>query len=333
MKHTSKFIFFLIGSCLLFSISSFGQMLHVVEDLDTNDDVATKIDYTHSIFSGITTGLLSESSPLTIKGQSFGVRGITSSTYSSKQGSASGILGLSKIFDGDGSMIGVVGSAVSSVLTNFNSKHSKVTGGTFNATGDNLTLGSGNFLIAGVEATVRGVINNTPSNGAVAAVYGVDDNQGTAESWAGYFVGKGHFSDKLTIGTTTIPASISGVDFTDYNLFVCGGILADEWMVPGATWCDYVFEKDYDLFPLSKVAQHIEEKGHLHNTPSAKEIEEDGLEVGAITINQQEKIEELFLHMIEMDKRMKALEADNATLKATNQLLEQKVAGMKKQLK
>jgi len=32
--------------------------------------------------------------------------------------------------------------------------------------------------------------------------------------------------------------------------------------------------------------------------------------------NQQAKIEEIFLHLIEMDKRVKALEAENAQLKA-----------------
>ena len=38
-------------------------------------------------------------------------------------------------------------------------------------------------------------------------------------------------------------------------------------------WCDYVFEADYELMPLEDVDAHIQEKGHLHNTPSAEEIE------------------------------------------------------------
>jgi hypothetical protein len=48
---------------------------------------------------------------------------------------------------------------------------------------------------------------------------------------------------------------------------------------------------------------------------SAKEIQADGLELGKITTIQQEKIEELFLHLIEMEKRMKKLEEENQALK------------------
>jgi hypothetical protein len=41
-----------------------------------------------------------------------------------------------------------------------------------------------------------------------------------------------------------------------------------------------------------------------------------GLELGKITTIQQEKIEELFLHLIEMEKRLKKLEKENQALKA-----------------
>jgi regulator of replication initiation timing len=44
-------------------------------------------------------------------------------------------------------------------------------------------------------------------------------------------------------------------------------------------------------------------------------VENQGLELGATAKNHQEKIEELFLHLIEMEKRIKTLEAENAQLK------------------
>lgn len=127
----------------------------------------------------------------------------------------------------------------------------------------------------------------------------------------------------VVIGTDVIPESrdVAYQDISNYKLFVCGGILADEWLVPNTTWCDYVFYPDYDLMPLEKVAQHIEEKGHLHKTPSAKEVEEKGLKMKDITINQQEKIEEIYLHLIEMNERLKAVEAENIKLKAQNEKL------------
>ena len=30
------------------------------------------------------------------------------------------------------------------------------------------------------------------------------------------------------------------------------------------SWCDYVFDEDYELLPLQEVKEHIEVKGHLH---------------------------------------------------------------------
>ncbi|WP_133063138.1 hypothetical protein [Flavobacterium branchiophilum] len=52
----------------------------------------------------------------------------------------------------------------------------------------------------------------------------------------------------------------------------------------GLTWPDYVFANDYKLMPLQQVAQHIQEKGHLPNMPSATEVEKDGIAVGDLLI-------------------------------------------------
>jgi len=102
----------------------------------------------------------------------------------------------------------------------------------------------------------------------------------------------------------------------NYKLFVCGGIIGQELFINNSSWCDYVFEDDYELLPLEKVEEHIKEKGHLHNTPSADQIEkQDGFEMGEMTRNQQEKIEEIYLHLIDMQKRIVELEKENASLR------------------
>lgn len=149
-----------------------------------------------------------------------------------------------------------------------------------------------------------------------------------AQTWNGIGVKKMTFRyGPVVIGTDEIPASadVANQDLSNYKLFVCGGILADEWLVPNTTWCDYVFEPDYQLLSLEAVAQHIEETGHLHNTPSAEEIEAEGLNMKAATLNQQEKIEEIYLHLIQLNERVKNLEAENETLKAANAKLTQTV--------
>jgi hypothetical protein len=165
------------------------------------------------------------------------------------------------------------------------------------------------------------------SNGG-AAILGTDDvNFGDAsgaqyllgnKTWAGYFIGNTQVTNAMGIGCTNMSQPTGGGSQT-YRLFVNGGIAAKALIIQnGGSWCDYVFEKDYQLTPLEEVAKHIEEKGHLHKTPSAAEIEaNEGFEIGNITLNQQEKIEEIFLHLIEMNEQIEALKAENRALKAT----------------
>jgi hypothetical protein len=110
-------------------------------------------------------------------------------------------------------------------------------------------------------------------------------------------------SGKVAIGTKNIP--------NGFSLAVKGGILTEQFKVCNTKrgWCDYVFEKDYDLLTLKEVEEHIKSKGHLHKTPSAKDIEKSGgIDLLDATLDQQEKIEELFLHLIDLDKQLKELE-------------------------
>ena len=73
-------------------------------------------------------------------------------------------------------------------------------------------------------------------------------------------------------------------------------------------WPDYVFEKNYDLKPLKQVENYIQKEGHLPNVPSAKEVVENGANLGEMNKILLEKVEELTLYLIEQDKRIKSLE-------------------------
>ena len=101
-----------------------------------------------------------------------------------------------------------------------------------------------------------------------------------------------------------------------YTLYVRQGIVSEKIKVATVNnWPDYVFKKGYNLLTLSQVDTFIQAKGHLPNTPSAEVIEKQGLELGATAKNHQEKLEEVFLHLIALEKRIKTLEAENAQLK------------------
>jgi hypothetical protein len=126
----------------------------------------------------------------------------------------------------------------------------------------------------------------------------------------------------LAIGTDETPSNLGGVDISDFKLYVEGGILTKEVRVR-TLWSDYVFYDDYELLPLEEVENHISEKGHLHNTPSGETVENSGLDVGGMMANQQEKIEEIYLHLIEMNKKVTSLEKENKELKEKVKELEQ----------
>lgn len=100
-----------------------------------------------------------------------------------------------------------------------------------------------------------------------------------------------------------------------YRLFVKGGILAQELSVKiqEGSFPDYVFDDDYKLPDLDSVEQFIKTEKHLPNIPSAQTIEQNGLELKQITILQQEKIEELYLYLIELKKTVAALKTKLAT--------------------
>ncbi|WP_298517840.1 hypothetical protein [uncultured Kordia sp.] len=112
--------------------------------------------------------------------------------------------------------------------------------------------------------------------------------------------------DKVGINTNQLPNSVGGANTSAYSLYVKGGILTEEVRVRTG-WADYVFDADYDLLPINEVESFIKENGHLPNVPSEKQVEAQGVELGDITRIQQEKIEELTLYIIKLQKQVDAL--------------------------
>ncbi|WP_062057775.1 tail fiber protein [Sediminicola sp. YIK13] len=95
-----------------------------------------------------------------------------------------------------------------------------------------------------------------------------------------------------------------GTNSPDSKLTVKGKIHVEEvkvdLSVPGP---DYVFKDDYELRSLEEIQKFIKENGHLPNIPSAKEMEENGVELGVMNMKLLEKIEELTLYIISLEKK------------------------------
>jgi hypothetical protein len=94
-----------------------------------------------------------------------------------------------------------------------------------------------------------------------------------------------------------------------YKLSVNGTIQAKEVRVETG-WADYVFENDYKLQPLNEVATYIKAHKHLPGMASAEEIQKNGLAIGEIQTKMMEKIEELTLYVIDLQKQVEALKAE-----------------------
>jgi len=101
----------------------------------------------------------------------------------------------------------------------------------------------------------------------------------------------------------------------DCKLDVNGKIRAEEILVETGAWPDYVFKDGYDLQTLSEVEEFIKLNGHLPGMPKAENIETKGVGLGELSKLMLEKVEELTLHMIELEKKNKDLENQLTQLK------------------
>ncbi|WP_396597040.1 hypothetical protein [Dokdonia sp. R86516] len=101
------------------------------------------------------------------------------------------------------------------------------------------------------------------------------------------------------------------------KLEVNGQVHARSVKVDIKYWADTVFEDGYDLSRLREIETYIQQNGHLPEIPSATEVEQNGIELGAMNALLLKKIEELTLHLIEKEKQIDQLTKDVQALKET----------------
>lgn len=117
-------------------------------------------------------------------------------------------------------------------------------------------------------------------------------------------------------GGLGLPSNFTG---GAYRLYVQDGIMTEKLKVAlrnSADWADYVFAPDYKLAPLEEVETFIKANNHLPNVPSADEMANNGIDVSKTSAKLMEKIEELTLYMIDLNKQVQSLKAENEALKA-----------------
>jgi hypothetical protein len=105
----------------------------------------------------------------------------------------------------------------------------------------------------------------------------------------------------VRIGNVAAPAG--------YLFAVNGKMIGEELKVQlSGNWPDYVFKPGYELKSFDGLRKFIGENNHLPNIPPAEEVEKNGIEVGDMQKRMMEKIEELTLYILELEKRLAAIE-------------------------
>lgn len=98
---------------------------------------------------------------------------------------------------------------------------------------------------------------------------------------------------KMAIGTEKIVGN--------HKLYVNGSIICTKIKISYfENWPDYVFNNDYLLMDLDTLQKYIYDNKHLPNVPSNSKIVKDGLDLGEIQKIMMEKIEEMYLYILDL---------------------------------
>lgn len=118
--------------------------------------------------------------------------------------------------------------------------------------------------------------------------------------------------------------AIGGSAANNYKLTVRGSVICTDLRVQLQPFPDYVFAHDYKMLALNELENYVAANKHLPGMPTAAEVEEQEVTVGQLQLKLVEKVEELTLYVIELNKKNEQLKSDNAALVNRINALEQK---------
>nr|HQU22049.1 hypothetical protein [Flavobacteriaceae bacterium] len=207
---------------------------------------------------------------------------------------------------------------------------------------------NGNLLMTAGRAEFVTNTDATPSSGSGVLEIGsnlrIDNNEIITNTGNTLFLQHDNVGD-LRVDDTTLMVDASanrvgiGTLIPGYALDVVGDIntSGNIRQTGGAyNFPDYVFESyfsggssykpDYKLKDLNEITAFLKEHHHLPGVQSRDDVEKEGWNVSQNVLSNLEKIEELFLYLIETQKEMASLKAQNEALKLRLELLEKNVS-------
>jgi hypothetical protein len=141
--------------------------------------------------------------------------------------------------------------------------------------------------------TANTIIEGSLGIGTTAPAFNLDVN------------GNARVSGSLAVGgesPTTSP-------YNGYKLAVNGLIVSKEVIVETGDWADKVFEKSYQLMPLTELKKYLDENHHLPDMPTECDAIDKGVNLGEMNKLLLQKVEELTLYMINQQKEIDVLKA------------------------
>ena len=119
-----------------------------------------------------------------------------------------------------------------------------------------------------------------------------------------------HVNGKVVIGGQNL------IRPEGYKLYVEEGIITEKVKVElVSNWSDFVFDKNYQLRSIGDLEKFIKENKHLPDIPSARDVKENGIDLGEMDAKLLQKIEELTLYIIQHQKEIEYLKSQIEELK------------------
>ncbi len=169
------------------------------------------------------------------------------------------------------------------------------------SSGSNINLfdhnASGNST-GSIVLTARMPSSSSSKGGRIAFV--TNQNGNMLERMSIEKDGKVHIGDRINLTNSGVPV----------RLTVDGAINSREVRVTQTGWADFVFAENYDLPSLSDISSFIATYRHLPGVPSEAEILRDGNDLAATDAILLQKIEELTLYVIQLEKEVQTLKQD-----------------------
>jgi hypothetical protein len=174
------------------------------------------------------------------------------------------------------------------------------------ANNGNVGLGTGTpvtqFNISSPNSYASMLLGNNDANGFVITKEASDNS---FNIWSGPF-GIGSINRfKISNNGNVLIGKMTQTN-TSYILDVNGFVRANK-LVVNTTGADYVFENGYHLRSLKDLDKYVKENHHLPDVTPAKQMNEQGLDVGDNQTLLLKKIEELTLYILQQQKEMEEL--------------------------